>query len=71
MARLQDELASSQSMLAAKEEGEGLLKAEIVQLTEEVQRLRDECLEQRGAAMALQERLADAAQGTEATQVSE
>ena len=46
-------------MLAAKQEGEALLKAEIVQLTEQVQRLREECLEHQGTALALQDRLAE------------
>ena len=50
--RLQEELQSSQGMLAAKQEGEALLKAEMGQLLEEVARLREE-------AVGLQERAAD------------
>jgi hypothetical protein len=50
--RLQEELESSQGMLAAKQEGEALLRAEMGQLAEEVARLREE-------AVGLQERAAD------------
>lgn len=50
--RLQEELQNSQSMLAAKQEAEVLLKAEIGQLMEELERLKEE-------AVGLQERAAD------------
>lgn len=60
MQRLQEELESQQAMLSARQEGEALLKAEVVQLTEEVARLREEGLELQGTIMGLQEELAEA-----------
>ena len=67
--RLQDELEGQQGMLQARAEGETLLKAEVVRLTEENMRLRDEGLEHQGTAMGLQERLAELEQGSGASQV--
>ena len=69
MQRLQTELEEMQAMMAAKEEKETLLKAEMMRLTEETSRLREEVLEQRGTAMALQEQLAEAVGTTEAVAV--
>ena len=40
MLRLQEELQGCQGMLAAKEEGEALLKAELAQLTERLAELQ-------------------------------
>ena len=55
-------------MVSAREEGEGLLKAELARLTQENGQLREEALEHRGTAMGLQERLAELAEGSEAAQ---
>ena len=54
MVRLQEELQHSHCMLAAKEEGEVLLKAEVMQLTEEVGRLKAACSEHQSVQAALQ-----------------
>jgi septal ring factor EnvC (AmiA/AmiB activator) len=67
--RLQEELEGQQAMLQARAEGEALLKAEIGRLTEENARLAEECLEHRGLAMGLQERLAEAEAGGGPAQV--
>ena len=53
MQRLQEELQEAQLLLSAREEGEGLLKAEVARLMQENGQLRDE-------ALGLQERLAEA-----------
>ena len=71
MQRLQEELEGQQSMLQARSEGEALLKAEIVRLTEENGRLGDECLGHQGTAMGLQERLAELAASQEELQAAQ
>lgn len=47
-------------MLEARQEGEALLRAEVVRLTEENSQLQEEIRKQRTAAEALEERLAEA-----------
>ena len=69
--QLQEELQSHIVMLSAREEGEALLKAEVVRLTEENSQLRDELLEQRGTVMGLQERLAELAESGDAAAVAQ
>ncbi len=44
MNRLQKELEGQQAMLAARQEGEALLKAEVAKLAEENRRLKEESL---------------------------
>jgi predicted RNase H-like nuclease (RuvC/YqgF family) len=69
--RLQEELQSHLMMMSAREEGEALLKAEVVRLTEENSQLRDELLEQRGTVMGLQERLAELAESGDSAVVAQ
>jgi hypothetical protein len=54
--RLQEELEGQQAMLAARQEGEALLKAEVARLAEENGRLKEEILEHQGTIMGLEER---------------
>ena len=57
-------------MLSAKQDGEGLLKDEIVRLTGETQQLQDELLQHKAHGMALQDQLMDL-QGTQGGDVGE
>ena len=58
--RLQEELEGQQAMLAARQEGEALLKAEVARLAEENGRLKEEILEHQGTIMGLEEQVAEA-----------
>ena len=69
--RLQEELDGQQAMLSARSEGEALLKAEVVRLTEENGQLREELLEQRGLVMGLQERLAELAESGDVAAIAQ
>ncbi len=58
--RLQEELEGQQAMLAARQEREALLKAEVAKLAEENGRLKEEILEHQGMIMGLEEQVAEA-----------